>query len=235
MGGSCALLRHDLVEFGAEPRLRLVDRIIERDHLVDVPRHRLVEPPLALWAAYATRALGRARMEVGDTAGARTRLEAARAGFTQFGNPLGQALADWDLARLVSEEARASDHEIAAPPDWFAPAWALGSLGLGARVAKLLADRRRTGGVVDLALAASAQAAPHLAVAQEIELIYGDPTALAAIASLLISPIYLVKFSNGETLGLVAFVAAIVGGFNQVRGAVLGVRCSGDASALSLP
>ena len=142
-----------------------------------------VEPPLALWAAYATRALGRARMEVGDTAGARTRLEAARAGFTQFGNPLGQALADWDLARLVSEEARAHDHEIAAPPDWFAPAWALGSLGLFARVAKLLADRRRTGGVVDLALAASAQAAPHLAVAQEIELIYGDPTALAAIAS----------------------------------------------------
>jgi branched-chain amino acid transport system permease protein len=46
--------------------------------------------------------------------------------------------------------------------------------------------------------------------------------ALAAIASLLISPVYLVKFSNGETLGLVAFVAAIVGGFNQVRGAIAG-------------
>jgi branched-chain amino acid transport system permease protein len=45
---------------------------------------------------------------------------------------------------------------------------------------------------------------------------------LAAIASLLISPVYLVKFSNGETLGLVAFVAAIVGGFNQVRGAIAG-------------
>lgn len=142
-----------------------------------------VEPPLALWAAYATRALGRARMEVGDTAAARVRLEAARVGFTQFGNPLGQALVDWDLARLVSEEARAIDPEITATPDWFAPAWALGSLGLGARVAKLLADRRRTGGVVDIALAASAQAAPHLAVAQEIELIYGDPTALASIAS----------------------------------------------------
>src|SRR5262245_33248317 len=33
--------------------------------------------------------------------------------------------------------------------------------------------------------------------------------ALAAMASFLISPIYLAKFSNGETLGLVAFVAAI--------------------------
>ncbi len=46
--------------------------------------------------------------------------------------------------------------------------------------------------------------------------------ALAALASFLISPIYLAKFSNGETIGLFAFIAAIVGGFNQVRGALLG-------------
>ncbi len=46
--------------------------------------------------------------------------------------------------------------------------------------------------------------------------------ALAAMASLLISPIYLAKFTSGETLGLAAFVAAIVGGFNQVRGAIAG-------------
>lgn len=46
--------------------------------------------------------------------------------------------------------------------------------------------------------------------------------ALVAIASFLISPIYLAKFTNGETLGTVAFVAAIVGGFNQVRGAIVG-------------
>ncbi len=45
---------------------------------------------------------------------------------------------------------------------------------------------------------------------------------LAAMASILVSPIYLAKFSNGETLGLVAFVDAIVGGFNQVRGAIAG-------------
>jgi len=45
---------------------------------------------------------------------------------------------------------------------------------------------------------------------------------LVALASFLVSPIYLAKFSNGETLGLVAFVAAIVGGFNQVRGAIAG-------------
>jgi branched-chain amino acid transport system permease protein len=45
---------------------------------------------------------------------------------------------------------------------------------------------------------------------------------LVAIASILISPIYLAKFTNGETLGLAAFTAAIIGGFNQVRGAILG-------------
>jgi len=45
---------------------------------------------------------------------------------------------------------------------------------------------------------------------------------LVALASFLISPIYLAKFTNGETLGLAAFVAAIVGGFNQVRGAIAG-------------
>ena len=44
----------------------------------------------------------------------------------------------------------------------------------------------------------------------------------AALASFLISPIHLAKFSNGETLGLVAFIAAIVGGFNQIRGALAG-------------
>jgi branched-chain amino acid transport system permease protein len=46
--------------------------------------------------------------------------------------------------------------------------------------------------------------------------------ALVAIASILISPIYLAKFTNGETLGMAAFIAAIIGGFNQVRGAILG-------------
>ncbi|TCV72205.1 amino acid/amide ABC transporter membrane protein 1 (HAAT family) [Neorhizobium sp. R1-B] len=46
--------------------------------------------------------------------------------------------------------------------------------------------------------------------------------ALAALASFLITPVYLAKFSNGETLGLIAFIAAIVGGFNQIRGAIAG-------------
>jgi branched-chain amino acid transport system permease protein len=46
--------------------------------------------------------------------------------------------------------------------------------------------------------------------------------ALVWVASLLITPIYLAKFTNGEWLGLYAFIAAIIGGFNQVRGAIAG-------------
>jgi len=46
--------------------------------------------------------------------------------------------------------------------------------------------------------------------------------ALVKLASILITPIYLAKFTNGEWLGLYAFIAAIVGGFNQVRGAIVG-------------
>jgi branched-chain amino acid transport system permease protein len=45
---------------------------------------------------------------------------------------------------------------------------------------------------------------------------------LVALASLFITPIYLAKFSSGEVLGQAAFIAAIVGGFNQVRGAIAG-------------
>lgn len=57
--------------------------------------------------------------------------------------------------------------------------------------------------------------------------------ALAMMASVLISPIYLAKFSNGESLGLIAFIAAIVGGFNQVRGALFGGLLIGVTDNLS--
>jgi branched-chain amino acid transport system permease protein len=45
---------------------------------------------------------------------------------------------------------------------------------------------------------------------------------LATVAALLITPAYLAKFDMGETLGLKAFYAAIIGGFNNPRGALLG-------------
>ena len=45
---------------------------------------------------------------------------------------------------------------------------------------------------------------------------------LAVVAALLVTPTYLAKFDMGEGLGNKAFFAAIIGGFNNSRGALLG-------------
>jgi len=45
---------------------------------------------------------------------------------------------------------------------------------------------------------------------------------LACAAALLVAPTYLAKFDMGESLGTKAFFAAIIGGFNNSRGALLG-------------
>jgi len=45
---------------------------------------------------------------------------------------------------------------------------------------------------------------------------------LACAAALLVTPTYLAKFDMGESLGSKAFFAAIIGGFNNSRGALLG-------------
>jgi branched-chain amino acid transport system permease protein len=45
---------------------------------------------------------------------------------------------------------------------------------------------------------------------------------LACAAALLITPTYLAKFDMGESLGIKAFFAAVIGGFNNARGALLG-------------
>jgi branched-chain amino acid transport system permease protein len=46
--------------------------------------------------------------------------------------------------------------------------------------------------------------------------------ALTAIAGFLVAPIYFVSADMGASLSLKAFAAAIIGGFNSVRGAILG-------------
>ena len=46
--------------------------------------------------------------------------------------------------------------------------------------------------------------------------------ALATVTALLVTPVYLAKFDMGDTLGVKAFYAAIIGGFNNSRGALLG-------------
>lgn len=51
---------------------------------------------------------------------------------------------------------------------------------------------------------------------------FGINAVLASSAALLVAPVYLAKFDMGMHLGLKAFLAAIIGGFNNSRGALLG-------------
>ena len=87
----------------------------------------------------------------------------------------------------------------------------------------LFLDRTRTGRAMQ-ATAQSPDVATILGVDTRRMVLYTFliNAVLAALASFLITPSYLAKFSNGEYLGLIAFIAAIVGGFNQIRGALLG-------------
>lgn len=45
---------------------------------------------------------------------------------------------------------------------------------------------------------------------------------LGAVAAVLVTPVYLAKFDMGDAIGGKAFFAAIIGGFNETRGALLG-------------
>ncbi len=51
---------------------------------------------------------------------------------------------------------------------------------------------------------------------------FGINAILVAVTALLITPTYLAKFDMGDNIGLKAFFAAIIGGFNNSRGALLG-------------
>jgi branched-chain amino acid transport system permease protein len=88
---------------------------------------------------------------------------------------------------------------------------------------QLFLDRTRTGRAMQ-ATAQNPTVARLLGIAVERMILYTFliNAALVTLASILITPIYLAKFTNGEWLGLYAFIAAIVGGFNQVRGAIVG-------------
>ena len=56
---------------------------------------------------------------------------------------------------------------------------------------------------------------------------------LAVAAALLVTPTYLAKFDMGEGLGTKAFFAAIIGGFNNSRGALLGGLIVGVSETLA--
>jgi branched-chain amino acid transport system permease protein len=102
----------------------------------------------------------------------------------------------------------------------------IGTLALaGAIVAGLQAFLNRTlTGRAMQAVAQNAEAASVLGidVRRMILYVFLINALLAAVAALLVTPIYLAKFDMGDTIGLKAFYAAIIGGFNQTRGALLG-------------
>ena len=70
-------------------------------------------------------------------------------------------------------------------------------------------------------------------VGKLVTLIFVLNAALASVSAILIAPIYLVKYDIGISLGLKAFYAAIIGGFNQIRGAFLGGLLVGVVETLS--
>jgi len=72
-----------------------------------------------------------------------------------------------------------------------------------------------------------------LHVARLVTLTFVLNAALTAVAAILIAPVYLVKYDMGIGLGLKAFYAAIIGGFNQIRGALLGGLLVGVVETLS--
>ncbi len=145
-----------------------------------------VDPPLGMWIAYATRTIGRAKIELGDD-DAEAELTAARERFVAIGNQLGEALVRWDEARFAQRRGDAGALELRALGS---AAWSFAGLGLTARVAQVLSDLRDhcaddppLAQAIDRALAAAAQGYPHMSAAQEVELVYSQPDTLSDIAT----------------------------------------------------
>ena len=102
----------------------------------------------------------------------------------------------------------------------------IGTLALAGTIVLLLQaflNRTITGRAMQ-AVAQNTEAATVLGidVGRMILYVFLINALLAAVAALLVTPTYLAKFDMGDTIGLKAFYAAIIGGFNQTRGALLG-------------
>ena len=127
-----------------------------------------VSPPLSTFAAYADRALGRARIQLGEAAG-RDDIMRAHATFAAQRLPLGEALAARDCALAAAPIDR---------PGALAALGALAGLGLPERVAEAL-PALGADAALELALAA-----PNARRLEPLEarLIYERPRALAGVS-----------------------------------------------------
>lgn len=88
------------------------------------------------------------------------------------------------------------------------------------------------------ALLATAQNAPVARIlgidtGKMVTLTYVINAGLVAIAAILLAPIFFVKYNIGLELGLRAFFAAIIGGFNRVEGALVGGLIVGVVEAMT--
>jgi branched-chain amino acid transport system permease protein len=110
----------------------------------------------------------------------------------------------------------------------------LATAGLIILAVHLFITRTKTGwGMQAIAQNRPLAAVLGLDVSRLVTLIFILNAALAAVAAILIAPIYLVKYDIGISLGLKAFYAAIIGGFNQIKGAFLGGLLVGVVETLS--
>ena len=178
-------------------------------------------PPLRLWVAYATRAMGRARLNMGAD-GAHGDLEGAAAIFAEVGNPLGTALTGWDRARRDAH----ADNPEALPADFFRPAWQLATLGMSGRVAEVLRDECSSfpgdARASQRCIAAAAQGLTHLTVHQEVELLYSAPEELASIADQRTAAMRnLARLSALSIAPRGLIIAAAASGSSSVRSAAL--------------
>ncbi len=87
----------------------------------------------------------------------------------------------------------------------------------------LLFTHTRTGrGLRAVAADSEMAGAVGVNVSRAIGLTFGLSFAVAAIAGVLIGPLYFVSFDMGEMVGLKAFSAAVFGGINSIPGTILG-------------
>ena len=88
---------------------------------------------------------------------------------------------------------------------------------------QVMFTRTRTGRALR-AVAADAEIAASVGVnvQRAIAMTFGLSFAVAAIAGVLIGPLYFVSFDMGEMVGLKAFSAAVFGGINSIPGTILG-------------
>ena len=105
-------------------------------------------------------------------------------------------------------------------------AYDIGALALAAVIVVALQSflKRTVTGRAMQAVAQNTEAATVLGinVKRMVLYVFLINALLAAVTAILVTPTYLAKFDMGDTIGLKAFYAAIIGGFNQTRGALLG-------------